>query len=192
MRIVELQPGEVVRPACLPQQAELKVRTGCKLVPSSKSEPVLVEHFLIIPNVKERLVVDIDEVGTRLYGFVVQRYDDLKAVASPVGIFGLPRPIVVHSSLIEPALLESESMLKCCACPGLLDGELLIEPVLDDISVPVVPIIKWTKIDAHVAKTAHRPWGEVVVSRTSQKDLTSVRGELPMAYFNLGKEAPAV
>ena len=174
MRVVELQSGEVVRPARLPQQADLKVRAGCKLVPPSESEPVLVEHFLIITNVQERLVVDIDEVGTWLYGFVVQRYDDLKAVAPPVGIFGLPRPIVVHSSLIEPALLKSEPMLKCCARPGLLYGELLIEPVLDDISVPVAPILKCTKIDAHVAKSSHRPRGEVVVSRTTQKNLIQV------------------
>jgi hypothetical protein len=140
VRVVELQSGEVVRPARLPQEAELKVCVGCKLVPPSESEPVLVEHFFIITNVQERLVVDIDEVGTRLYGFVVQRYEDLKAITSPVGIFGLSRPIVVHSRLIEPALLKSEPMLKCCARPDLLDGELLIEPVLDDISAPVVPI----------------------------------------------------
>ena len=81
MRVVELQPEEAVRPARLPQLAELKVRVGCKLVSPSESESVLVEYFLIIPNVKERLVVDVDEVGTRLYGVVVQRHDDLKVAA---------------------------------------------------------------------------------------------------------------
>ena len=115
MGVVELQPEEISRRARLPQQAELEVRGRRELMTAAEIKPVLVEIAFA--------AVEVDEVGTGLYGLVVKRYRDLQPIAAPVGV-------TVTVIFLEPALLESKPMLEFCPRPSLLQGKLLIEPIL--------------------------------------------------------------
>ena len=112
MGVIELEPEEILRRACLPQQAELQVRAGRELMAAGDVQPVLVEIAIAVVGVDERFVEGVDKVGAGLHGRMVQRYRDLQPVATPVGV-------IITVILLKPALLESEPMLEFCPRPGL-------------------------------------------------------------------------
>ena len=84
MGVIELEPEEILRRACLPQQAELQVRAGRELMAAGDVQPVLVEIAVTVVKVDKCLVEDIDKIGTGLDGFMGYRHRDLQPVARPV------------------------------------------------------------------------------------------------------------
>ncbi len=183
MGIVELQPEEISRRARLPQQAKLEVTGRRELMAAGEIKPVLVEIAFAAVEVNEGLVEGVDEVGTGFYGLVVKRYRDLQPVTPPIGV-------TVAIIFRKPALLESEPMLEFCPRPGLLQGKLLVEPIL--LSQAISAVIKRPGINAHVAETDHGDGIDVVVARESPEDLVQVRGRLPQANLALAKYTPVV
>ena len=170
--VIELQPEEVLRGARLPQQAELEVRGGLELMTAGDVEPVLVKIALAAVEVDEGLVEGVDEVGPGLYGLVVKRYRDLQPVTPPIGV-------TVTVIFRKPALLESEPMFEFCPRPGLLQGKLLVEPIL--LSQAISAVIKRPGINAYVAETDHGYGVDVVVACESPEGLVQVRGRFPQA-----------